>query len=251
MSREKVIAIVPARSGSKGVPGKNIRAVGGYPLLAYSIAASGLAKRIERTIISTDSEHIAEIARKYGGETPFLRPAELARDDSPDEEYVLHALDWLGKEEGEVPDYIVQMRPTTPFRDPKIVDKAIDMIVRRPEASGLLSVFEISESPCKMFGMKGDYLEGLCPHDPRPEYFNLPRQAFPPVFNAHGYVDIIKTETILEKKLCYGDRILGFLAPDIGEVDTPEDFDQLVRNFDRLGGPVYRYLRENYDPIDA
>ncbi len=143
------------------------------------------------------------------------------------------------------------MRPTTPFRDPKIVDKAIDMIVRRPEASGLLSVFEISESPCKMFGMKGDYLEGLCPHDPRPEYFNLPRQAFPPVFNAHGYVDIIKTETILEKKLCYGDRILGFLAPDIGEVDTPEDFDQLVRNFDRLGGPVYRYLRENYDPIEA
>ena len=111
----EVVALIPARAGSKGVPGKNIRLLGGYSLLAWSIAASLKTKSIDRVIVSTDSEEYATLARELGADVPFLRPAELSGDRSTDYDFVLHSLNWL-RENSSEPDYIVHIRPTTPFR---------------------------------------------------------------------------------------------------------------------------------------
>jgi N-acylneuraminate cytidylyltransferase len=120
------IAIIPARSGSKGVPDKNIRSLGGQSLIAYSIQAGLLAKNVDRVIVSTDSESYAAIAKECGAEVPFLRPAEISTDSSTDYEFVKHALDWLKTSEGKMPEFIVHLRPSTPLRDPAVVSAAVE-----------------------------------------------------------------------------------------------------------------------------
>ena len=116
--KENVLAIIPARSGSKGVPGKNIAILGGHPLIAFSIVAAKLAG-IERVLVSTDSEEYARMAKQYGAETPFLRPAEISSDQSTDFEFMRHAMDWMVDKENLAPEYWLHLRPTTPFRDPQ------------------------------------------------------------------------------------------------------------------------------------
>ena len=141
----KVLALIPARAGSKGVPDKNTRPLGGYPLLAWSIAACRKSKAIDRVIVSTDSPDYAALAREAGAEAPFLRPQEISGDLSTDYEFITHALDWL-QEHGDMPDYVVHMRPTTPVRTPKIIDEAIEAFMKAPDASALRSVHEMPES---------------------------------------------------------------------------------------------------------
>lgn len=246
---ENIIAIIQARGGSKGVPKKNIRNLGGFPLIAYSITACNLAKKIERTIISTDSTEIAEIARRYGAEVPFYRPDEYATDKSTDREVIEHAISWFRDVEKHVPLYIVQIRPTTPFREPNILDDAIIHLQDNPNATSLTSVHQIEEPPGKMFGMQDSYLHGLCPFDPRPEYFTLPRQAFPPTYFGNGYVDIIKTDTLDRYNSCYGPRMLGFITPDVGEVDCEDDFRKLEYFLNTKTIFVYEYLKEHYQSL--
>lgn len=246
MKKVDVVAIIQARGGSKGVPKKNIRLLGGFPLIAYSIAACRLADEIERTIVSTDSEDIAEISRQFGAEIPFLRPDEYARDNSMDIEVFKHAVQWFKHNEKFIPEYMVQIRPTTPLRDPELINKAVRKIKSTAESTGLVSVHEIRESPCKMFGIEDDFLIGLCPNDPRPEYYNLPRQAFPSVYFGNGYVDIVKSQTLIKYNSCYGRRMLGFIAPDTGEVDREEDFEKLEFNLSRNRYAIYEYLCKNY-----
>ena len=119
MSGKEVLAIIPARGGSKGIPRKNIRPFAGYPLIAYSIAAGLQAKTVTRVIVTTDDDEIAEVARSYGAETPFLRPAELAQDLTTDLPVFQHALNWLASHEDYHPDVIVHLRPTSPVRPPR------------------------------------------------------------------------------------------------------------------------------------
>ena len=246
MKRCDVVALIQARGGSKGVPKKNIRNLGGFPLIAYSIAACKLAAAIERTIVSTDSQEIADISKLFGAEVPFLRPTEFAKDTSTDKEVVEHALGWYEQHEGYAPEHWVQIRPTTPFRDPLKLSESIAYIKSKAEATSLVSVHEIEESPGKMFGEKDGYLHGLCPFDPRPEYFTLPRQAFPPTYFGNGYVDIIKTYTLKKYKSCYGPRMLAFMTPDTGEIDAPDDFRKLNYFLENQKLPVYEYLCANY-----
>lgn len=241
-----IIAIIPARGGSKGVPGKNIKKLMGYSLIAYSIAASRLAKKIDRVIVSTDSTEIAEIAESFGAEVPFMRPAELAQDKSTDLEFIEHAINWFGDNEGTVPEYLVHIRPTTPLRIPELIDDAIMKMIANPNATSLRSVHEIRESPYKLFGIKNDFLEGLFPDDPRPEYYNLPRQNFPPVYQPNGYVDIIKSETVLKLKSLHGPKILSFITPDVGEIDTIDDFNYIEYMFHKKHYEIYDYLQNHY-----
>lgn len=247
MKKVNVVAIIQARGGSKGVPKKNIKMMGGFPLIAYSIAACKLATEIERTIVSTDSEKIADVARQFGAEVPFLRPEEFARDNSMDIEVFQHAVRWFKENESFIPEYLVQIRPTTPLREHEVIDAAVKKIKSYPEATGLVSVHEIQESPCKMFGMEDEFLIGLCPNDPRPEYYNLPRQAFPPTYFGNGYVDIIKSETLVKHNSCYGRRMLGFIAPDTGELDREEDFERIEYNLLNKKYRIYTYLCDNYE----
>ena len=149
MTRD-VIAIIPARSGSVGVKGKNIVPLGGHPLIAYSIAVAKLM-HVKRILVSTDSEEYATIARRYGAETPFLRPTDISQESSTDFEFMRHAMEWLKQYEGSVPEYWLHLRPTTPLRIPEVLEDALSMIQRYPEATSLRSGHEAPESPFKWF----------------------------------------------------------------------------------------------------
>jgi len=245
MKKVNIVGIIPARGGSKGVPKKNIKEIGGFPMIAYSVVAGQMSKKIDRCIVSTDSQEISDIAKAYGADVPFLRPSEFAKDSSTDIEYIKHAIDWFDKNEGYIPEYWVLLRPTTPLREAQLIDNAIDEIVNHSEATSLISIHEFAETPGKMFGMQDQYLHGLCPMDPRPEYFTLPRQAFAPSYFGNGYVDIIKTSTVMGHDSCFGSRILGFEAPDTGEIDIPEDFKRVEFYLNQVKNSIHQHLIES------
>jgi N-acylneuraminate cytidylyltransferase len=242
----KTVAIIPARSGSKGVPGKNIRLLGGYPLIAYSIAAAKLSKFIERVIISTDSDEISEISKKYGAEVPFKRPAELAQDKSSDIDFMLHALGWFKENEKQMPEYWVHLRPTTPLRDNKIMDSAISEIMKNPSATSLRSGHMAPESPFKWFkrdenGFFAPLMEGFTS-----DYINSARQIFPDAYIPDGYVDVLKASYILKSKLIHGDKIIGFESPFCVEVDSMEDFEYLEYEIKKKGSVLLDYLKKHF-----
>ncbi len=243
------VAIIPARGGSKGVPKKNIALLGGYPLIAYSIIAAKLSSAINRTIISTDSQEIADIALAFGAEVPFLRPIEFAQDMSTDAELFLHAITWFKNNEKSIPETIVQLRPTTPLRDPENIDRAIEYLKNHPAASGLRSAHVLADPPHKMFQLNDQgYWEGFFPNDLRPDYYNLPRQIFPKAYKPNGYVDIIKTQQFLRTGSLYGPKILGFVTTFTGEIDTPEDFEILAYKLQKQGHHLHQYLNEHFQP---
>jgi len=249
MSAQKVVGIVPARGGSKGVVGKNVRPLGGYPLIAWSIAAAKLTPEIDRVVVSTDAEHIAELARTYGAEVPFMRPAELAADRSPDRDFVIHALDWFKDNEGVEPGFLVHLRPTTPLRDPVKMGEAVKMIVGDETATALRSAHALAESPHKMLQVENGYLTGFFPDDPRPEYYNMPRQAFPTAYQPDGYIDILRSSFVRAGTSLHGTRMLAYVTPFTVEVDRPEDFEHLEFLLGREKSAVHDYLRANYPAV--
>ncbi|MDD5596486.1 MAG: acylneuraminate cytidylyltransferase family protein [Victivallaceae bacterium] len=220
-------AIIPARCGSKGVVGKNTKVLGGHPLIAYSIAAAKAAKEIDRVIVSTDSEEIAEIARDYGAEVPFLRPAKFAEDNAPDRDFLVHAIEWFQSHERTIPHYWVHLRPTTPLRDPALIDDAIRNISKHSHYSSLRSAHEAGESPFKWFMMNSrrEFIpfRSLTGED----YSVMPRQMCPKVYIPNGYVDVLRTKVIMTEESIHGDNIFGYLTPFCREVDSPEDFELL------------------------
>lgn len=238
--------IIPARSGSKGVPGKNIKLLDGYPLIAYSIIASKLAKNIARTIVSTDSPEISLIAKKYGAEIPFLRPAELATDKSQDIEFVLHAIGWFKQNEQKIPDHLVHLRPTTPLRNPMIIDQAIAQIKSDNDSTSLRSGHSASESPFKWF-LRDDkgYFKGILPEYSN-DQINLPRQSFPIVYIPDGYVDVLKTSFITGSHQLHGNKMIGFISPYCREIDTIEDFETLEFELTKNYNPVFEYLKTHF-----
>lgn len=238
-----VVAIIPARSGSKGVPGKNILPLLGHPLIAYSIVAALQSNVISRTIVTTDSEEVAEISRKYGAEVPFLRPAEFATDASTDRDFLVHAMEWLKVNEGIKPEYFVHLRPTTPFRDFTVIDEAIRLIMNTPDATSLRSAHVALKTPYKWFEMdEQGYFHGIRHDDLRSEYYNLPRQGFPPVYDPNGYVDVVRASQVLGSNSVHGPRILGFVTPFSHEVDTLDDLVFLEYLAEKYGSPLLNLL---------
>ena len=238
----EICAIIPARGGSKGVPGKNIRPLCGHPMIAFSIVAALSCNEIERVIVSTDSEEIAKIAKSYGAEVPFLRPPELSGDTSPAIDYVSHAFKKMEETDSYSPEFMVLLLPTTPLRETHLVDQAITLLKEAPDATGLRSVHELPEPPQKMMALEDGYLTGFFPDDPRPEYFNLPRQLFPTAYHPNGYVEIVRRDTILDDGTLYGSRILGAVTPFSVEIDVPEDFDYLEYIAERSPHPLIKKL---------
>jgi|TARA_Y100000817_G_scaffold293719_1_gene266939 CMP-N,N'-diacetyllegionaminic acid synthase len=238
------LTIIPARGGSKGVPKKNIKKLNSHPLIAYSIAACKMSKQLEKTIISTDDNEIADIAKKYGGNVPFLRPSEISGDYSHDKDFLIHAAEWYKKEYSFYPEAFCIIRPTTPLREPKIIDKAIEKFANHPEATSLVSIHECPETPAKMFGLAGEYLHGLSPFDPRKEYFALPRQNFPKAYVGNGYIDIVRYDIINQNDSFYGERMLAFETPDYGEVDIESDFKKLEFYASQKNFEICHYLEK-------
>jgi len=220
--------------------------LGGYPLIAYSIVAAVMSEEIGRVIVSTDSKEIAGISRYYGAQVPFLRPSQYARDKSPDSEWVLHVINWFEESEGWVPEFLVHLRPTTPLREPTVIDSAIVEIRNQPEATSLRSGHLAPESPFKWFVRDNEgYFKGILP-EYSSEYLNRPRQFFPDVYIPDGYVDILKTSFIRESGLLHGEKMIGFISPACHEVDTIEDFEFLQFELERKGSPLYNYLKINF-----
>ena len=220
----KIIALIPARSGSKGVPNKNIRDLGGRSVLEWSIAACLRSNLIEKTIVSTDSEDYATFARKFGAEAPFLRPAKISTDRSTDFEFIHHALNWLS-ENDELPEYIVHIRPTTPFRKPELIDDAICRFVNDKCATALRSVHVMSESAYKTFEItEGGQLKSVGSDSVNLDVANNARQTFPDTYVANGYVDVLSVDFILKHGLIHGDRVIPFVTQVAHEIDTEEDF---------------------------
>lgn len=222
-----IVAVIPARSGSKGVPDKNIKLLAGHPLIAYSIAAGQLANGIDRTIVSTDSEEYASIAHEYGAEVPFLRPAEISGDHNTDYDVIIHALNWLQDNEAYQPTLLVYLRPTTPFREITYIDSAIELMRKTDDATALRSVHKMSQSSYKTLEIEGGYLKCICSGSFDVDAANLPRQGYKTTYDANGYVDIFRSSFVIENERLLGDRVLAYVTPRIAEVDTFEDFDYL------------------------
>jgi len=222
-----VLAIIPARSGSKGVPGKNVKLLAGKPLLAYSIAAARSALNIDRVIVSTDSEQYAHIALKYSAEAPFLRPVEISGDNSTDYEVIKHLLDWMKANRQPRPEFLVYLRPTTPLRDVMVIETAIERLKQSNDASALRSVHEMSESAYKTLEVEKGYLKCIASGSFDVETANRPRQEYCKTYHANGYVDVIRSSYVLENKKIFGDRVSAYITPLIIEVDTLEDFHYL------------------------
>src|SRR5512134_1933665 len=180
----EIIALIPARGGSKGIPRKNIRNFAGYPLIAWSIAAAKQAACVTRVIVSTDDEEIAAVAREYGAETPFLRPSELAQDDTTDLPVFEHALQWLEQNEGYRPEIIVQLRPTSPVRPQDCVDSSVNILLAHPDADCVRGVVPAGQNPHKMWRFSGEDgpMMPLLAVDGIAEPYNAPRQVLPPVY---------------------------------------------------------------------
>lgn len=223
-----IYAIIPARGGSKGVPGKNIKLLMNEPLIAYSILASLKSNQINRTIVSTDSEEIAEVALKYGAEVPFFRPSEISGDKSSDYEFFEHAINWFSKSENEVPDLFVHLRPTTPLRNPSLIDDAVNLFLNNiDKMTALRSVHKMSESAYKYFEIKNNILTTVCENSFDLDRSNQARQMFPDTYIPNGYVDIIKSAYVIENKLIHGNSVMPFVTPEAYEVDSHEDFEYL------------------------
>jgi len=223
----KVLALIPARGGSKGIPRKNIVKLGNRPLIAYSIEQALASYLINRVIVSTDDKEIAEISRKYGAEVPFIRPKEFAQDLSPDIDVFRHALTWLESNEGYVPDIVLNHRPVFPFRKVETINKAIELLVNTPEADALRSVCVPSQNPYKMWRIIDGYMKPLLSVPGIAEPFNMPRQALPEVYWQIGYVDIVRTEVIINKGKMSADNILPFIIEE--EWVDIDYLDDLIR----------------------
>jgi len=229
VNQPEVLAIVPARGGSKSIPRKNIRQLAGHPLLAYSVAAGLQAKSITRVIVSTDDEEIAKIARQYGAEVPFKRPPELATDDVPDLPVFQHALSWLKAQEGYQPDIVVHLRPTSPLRSPDCIDQAVGKLQSHPQADSVRGVIPSGQNPYKMWRIVEDgWIEPLMRDESINESYNMPRQKLPSTYWHTGQIDAIRTMTILELGSMSGDTILPFmLDPKYAvDIDDPHDFER-------------------------
>ncbi|MBA4380706.1 MAG: hypothetical protein C0393_08550 [Anaerolinea sp.] len=228
MTKPEVLAIIPARGGSKGIPRKNIRPFAGYPLIAYSIAAGLQAETVRRVLVTTDDEEIAEIARQYGAETPFLRPAELAGDRTLDLPVFQHALTWLAEHEDYHPDAVVHLRPTTPLRPPDLVDRAVRILLEHPEADSVRGLTPAHQNPFKMWLLDGEDkpIRPLTTIPGIEEPYNAPRQSLPFAYFHNGLIDAMRPATILQLNSMSGKTILPIIFDPVyaADLDTLDDW---------------------------
>tara|TARA_X000000368_G_scaffold89332_1_gene68155 strand:+ start:569 stop:1324 length:756 start_codon:yes stop_codon:yes gene_type:complete len=238
------IAIIPARSGSKSIKDKNLALLGGYPLLAYSIAIAKLSPSIDRVIVSTDSKKYADLAKQFGAEVPFMRPEHLSLDHSTDYDFMSHAINWFDANETNTPEYWIHLRPTTPLRDISVIEQALDLIGKSSTSTALRSGHLSPESPFKWLRKNSQgFLTSLDGIDTNLDKYNNPRQEFPDVIIPNGYVDIIKSSFLRKQKLLHGNKVLAFETPYCNEVDAIEELELIEFQLQKIKSPLVDYLK--------
>lgn len=226
--RFEILALIPARGGSKGIPRKNIIIIAGKPLIAYSIEQALASRYITRTIVSTDDAEIAEVARCFGSEVPFMRPSEFAQDLSPDIDVFRHALEWLRDQEGYTCELVVHLRPTGPVRRVELIDKAIETMLNYLEADSLRSVSWPVQTPYKMWRIVDGCLQPLLQVEGAVEPYCMPRQSLPEVYWQNGYVDIVRPHVVLELGMMCGHKILPFVIREpVLEIDYEDSIPRV------------------------
>lgn len=214
------LAIIPARGGSKGVPRKNIRLVAGKPLIAWTIEAAKACSLLNRVIVSTDDEEIARVARTSGAEVPFLRPAEFARDTTPDLPVCRHALQWLAEHDGFRPDVVVWLRPTAPLRTSQDIAEAVRSLCDS-DADCVRSVCAVEHHPYWMYRLEDGQLMPLMNHVKIPAV----RQQLPPVYRLNGVVDAVRTERVPESGALFQGKMKGYVMPAERSMDIDTEAD--------------------------
>lgn len=225
-----VLALIPARGGSKGIKMKNIKEFRGKPLIYWSIKLALDCKIVNRVIVSTDNENIKRVAEECGADVPFLRPKEISGDLSTDYEFIKHCLEYL-KENGEdEPDIIVQLRPTYPTRKLDILNETLDIFIKKIDKyDSLRTVYEMEKSPYKMYNIEDGELKPLFKEVKGiKEPYNQCRQLLPRTYIHNGYIDLIKTEIVEKKGSITGDRIYPYLMSkeEYHDIDTEEDWKE-------------------------
>lgn len=234
-ARTEILALIPARGGSKGIPRKNLLPLNGKPLIAYSIEQARASRFVTRTIVSTDDAEIAAVARAHGAEVPFLRPAQLAGDASTDLEVFRHALQTLRDRDGYTCECVVHLRPTGPVRRVARIDEAIALFLSAGEVDSLRSVTTPSQTPYKMWHIRDGLLAPVVRAPGEHESYCLPRQVLPPVYWQNGYVDIVRAAVVLDRGMMCGDRILPFVMHEpVYELDYPESIPLVEAALRRL-----------------
>jgi len=218
-----ILAIIPARSGSKSIPHKNIRLFDGIPMLCHSIKHAQMSKYINRIILSTDSEEYAKVGREFGAEVPFLRPEEYATDAALDIDAFYHCVRNLKEEEGYLADIVVQLRPTYPIRDISDMDAMIQILIENRSYDSVRSIAPAKEIPYKMWKKKDGNTITPIMTDIK-ECYNMPRQQLPRVYYQNACVDVVRGCVILKQHSMSGDQIYGYEMSKNFDIDTEEEF---------------------------
>lgn len=224
VKKKLILAVITARGGSKGILGKNIKLLGGKPLLAYSIEAAKKSKLITHTIVSTDDKEIAAVAKKFGAEAPFLRPKELAEDQTPHLSVLKHAIEFMEKKLGVVFDYAVILQPTSPFRLPEDIDGTLAKLIETGADSAVsLAAVDGAYHPIKMKKLEGDKVLPYC--FPEPE--GLRHQDFPKVYKRSSAVYAMRRDLLMKDNRLYGDNVVGHVVPAERSIDIDTLFEWL------------------------
>ena len=222
MSPNKIIAIIPARSGSKSVKDKNIRELGKKPLIAWSIESCFKSKHISKVYVSTDSIKYAKIAKQFGPVEILLRPKRISGDFSTDYQMIVHAIENIKFNY----DYIAHIRPTTPFRKKNDLNKAIKTFIKS-KYNSLRSVHEMSETSYKSLEINNGSLKSLKNLKFTMDELNAPRQKFNKTYYPNGVIDIFKKNFIIRNKLLFGNKVKAFKTSYAHEIDNKDDFNYL------------------------
>jgi CMP-N,N'-diacetyllegionaminic acid synthase len=224
---KKIIAVIPARGQSKGIPYKNIAYLAGKPLIYYSINVAKKSRYIERIIVSTDDEKIARVAKKYNVEI-LMRPSDLAQDDTPDFPVFKHVVDTLKEKEGEIPDIIINLRPTCPLRNEEDIDNAVKKMIDTG-CDSVRTITEAKHHPYWMGKLKDDHLVPFIDGIDVQKYYQ--RQLLPHAFIINGGVDVMNVKNIIENNTLYGKDIRAVFMPFERSVDIDTPFDLQFAEF--------------------
>ncbi|MFQ5712260.1 MAG: cytidylyltransferase domain-containing protein [Candidatus Geothermarchaeales archaeon] len=215
-----VVAIIPARSGSKSLPKKNLRALAGKPLVAWTIEAALRSELIDRVIVSTDSEEIAKLSREYGADVPFLRPDELATDYTPMLPVLQHAVRYLEEKEGYGVDVIVTLQPTSPLRDEGDIDEALRMFLKG-NVDSLVSVCAVRHHPYKMVRVVEGKTKPIIAAGREHER----RQDLPKVYRHNGAIYVTKRAILMRENRILGENTLAYIMPEEKSIDIDSALD--------------------------
>lgn len=211
---KSVLAVIPARGGSKGIPRKNLRALAGRPLIAWTIEEAKKSRYVDRLVLSSEDEEIIRVAREWSCEAPFVRPARLSRDETPGVEPVLHALEMLPGY-----DYVVLLQPTSPLRKIEDIDGAILRCVESA-AHSCVTVTEAPKHPCWMFTLDpAGRLQPILPSEPGPDR----RQDLPKVYELNGAVYVADSGWLGKNRRLIADDTIGYIMPGERSVDIDDE----------------------------